>query len=399
MQVPPELPNPSKPLGRPFTVAMSVLGIVAVLQLGALIWVGIKRGTFGARDASGVASGVVLNGSRGGASASASAAVAEANLKPVPADAAQQQESAMDTSLLEDQVAAEAERRLLESIPRPTPVVTQREITPASRVADLINLARTLRDRGDTSTALTRLREAQTISPQNLQIISEMAITYERMRLIDKAVSHWRRIYEMGEKAGIYYAAAEAKLSALQLPSEPNAPQQALPASVSGGDIRPPESSTALSVPGAELGVGDVRTVDDTGNTQFLRRLKLRIPIVAQAEAVGAVDVNDVVIQVFFYDQLKSGGIVETNANVDSSWVSSPIDWSSSEPEVLEVTYAQAELGLAAAPDEERRNYFGYAVRVYYKGDLNALYAEPKKVLQTFPPSKTLNTPSSDLPQ
>ena len=291
----------------------------------------------------------------------------------------------------EEAASAEAEKRLLASIPRPTPVPVRRVATPESRINDLLNLARTLRDRGDTSTALTRLREAQVIAPLNCQIVSEMAMTYEKMGLTEKAIEQWRRIYLLGERAGIYYTAAEAKLQAYELPSTPAATPT--PAPRLDGGLPPLESATTASAP--LLSLGRVGTVDDTLNSQPLRRLKLRVPI--QARPGAHVDVHDVVIQVFFYDQTPEGSIVETNANVSSTWASSPVDWNKPEPEVLEVEYSQPEPDIKSPRTQERRNYFGYVVRVYYKNDLNAMVAEPVKLLKQFPPPVTL--PTSDLPQ
>jgi hypothetical protein len=290
--------------------------------------------------------------------------------------------------------AAEAEKSLVARLPKPTPAV-RREITLESRITDLVTFAKGLRDRGDTATAMTRLREAQSLSPRHCLIISEMALTYEKMGLTDKAIEQWRRIYEMGESAGIYYAAAEAKLKALQLP--PVSPEEPNPSTT--GALTPETASDLAPI----LSLGQVGTIDDTGNTQPLRHLKLRVPILARQGR--KIEPRDVVIQVFFYDQLKDGSLVETNANVTSSWTRResptgdllPVDWSSPDPETLEVEYTQPSFDRNDPRTRERRIYFGYSVRVYYKGVLNAKFADPVKLLNQFIPPSTL--PSSDLPQ
>ena len=354
--------------GRTFSIAMSLLGIVAFAQIGVISW----------RLFSIQPTGSALAGSP--AQSGAVHGISKPKHSPfqAPAEVAKTEDSTQ---------AADAEKLLLASLPRPTPIPVRRLVTPESRVGDLVNLARTLRDRGDTGTALTRLREAQVISPRNMQIISEMAITYEKMGLTDKAIEQWRRIYEAGEKAGIYFAAAEGKLRALQLPEEEPA---ATPAAVVSGGLPANDASRPIL-----LSLGEVGTVDDTGNSQALRRLKLRVPIVAQPGS--QVDVHDVVIQVYFYDQLADGSVVETNANVSSAWASAPVDWSTADPEVLEVEYAQPEPDPKNPRTRERRNYFGYAVRVYYKSELHATRGEPAKLLNQFPPPTILQT--SDLPQ
>ena len=354
---PPAPPVPQQTVGVTFLVAISLLGVIAAGQIAALLCLRHP-----------VSSPVIA------AAPAISGSIAAVKPSPSPA---------------QELLTAEAEKRLLAAIPRPTPVAVRRIVTPEARVADLINLARTLRDRGDTSTALTRLREAQVISPQNWQIVSEMALTYEKMGLGDKALQQWRRIYEMGEQAGIYYAAAEAKMRAVEVPStESPAPAPSLEEGLVPANL--PGTS-----PGHVLSLGKVGTIDDTGNSQALRRLKLRIPIFAKPKS--KIDVHDTMIQVCFYDQLPDHKVVETNANVASSWTSAPIDWATAEPEVLEVEYAQPEPDLHDPRSQERRNYYGYLVRVYYKNELNAVFADPEKLIQQFPPPATL--PNSDLPQ
>ena len=295
------------------------------------------------------------------------------------------------------------EKSLVAVLPKPTPIpvatpTPARPATPQSRVAELIDMARTLRDQGDTGTAMTRLRQAQAIYSNYAPIISEMAITYEKMGLTGKAIEQWRRIYEMGERAGIYYAAAEAKLRALQLPDP--SPQELAATRLATGAL----SGDAGAQSGPLLSLGTVGTTDDTGNTQPARRLKLRVPILALPGS-GPIQPRDVVIQVFFYEQLANGSVVETNANVTSSWARrmnpegevQAVDWSTADPEVLEVDYAQPEFDPKDPRTRERRNYFGYSVRLYYKGTLNAKFADPAKLLSQFIPPAAL--PSTDLPQ
>ncbi len=388
-------------MGRTFPVAMALLGAMALAQFGAVLWRAFHPAPLAPAPALAEAAKVQPTLS----------APAPTPVSAVPPKTVQDQILAEDEKRLlrslpqtPTQTAAEEERRLLATIPKPTPVPARREIATAeSRVNELMDLARTLRDRGDTSTALTRLREAQAISARNPKIISEMAITYEKMGLPEKALEQWRRIYEFGEVAGIYYAAAEAKLRAYEMP--PVSPAMAAPELApagSFGSLQPDANANINAAAGSPvLSLGRIGTTDDTGNSQPLRRLKLRIPILARPGA--PVNVRDVVIQVYFYDQLKDGSVVETNANVSSSWLHRPgsdgvtVDWSTPEPEVLEVEYSQPEPDPANPRTRERRNYFGYGVRVYYKNELNASVAEPVKLLQQFPPPVTLQT--SDLPQ
>ena len=365
-------PKPSPFVCRTFLVAMTLLGVVAAGELGVLAGRGFSQ------------------------KPQTAMAVAATPAPQPPA-------STPAVGTVEEQLVASAvEKSLVAALPRPTPVPTAtpppaRPVTPESQVAGLIDLARALRDRGDTGTAMTRLRQAQAIFGSYAPVSSEMALTYEKMGLMDKALEQWRRIYEMGEKAGIYYAAAEAKLRALQLPDP--SPEETAGRPATAGALTP--DATAES--GPVLSLGNVGTPDDTGTTQPARRLKLRVPILARPGS--QVQPRDVVIQVFFYEQLKDGSLVETNASVTSSWARRmspqgevlPVDWSTSDPEVLEVDYAQPEFDPKDPRTRERRNYFGYSVRLYYKGTLNAKLADPVRLLNQFIPPAAL--PSTDLPQ
>ncbi len=408
MRAAPTMPTPPPLLGRTFLVAISLLGAFACVQIGVISWqlfqtaIELKPAVSASVSAPAVAKPATPASApiaKAGPAAMNPTAAPAPTAASAPAPAVSVEEGA--TPKLE-QTVAEEEQRLLERLPKPTPLPVHREATPESRVSDLVAMARALRDRGDTSTALTRLREAQTIAPRNVEVISEMATTYEKMGITDKAISQWRRIYELGEQAGIYYAAAEAKLRALQLPdvsapppvpaSTPLPETGALDALGTPATLQPPKEASS-SAPALTL--GKVGTVDDTGNSLPLRKLKLRVPILARPGL--RVDVHDVTIQVFFYDQLENQRIVETNADVRSEWSSAPVDWASADPELLDVEYAQSEPAPKKRTERERRNYFGYVVRVYYKGELNATYAEPIRLLKQFPPPLTLQ--NSDLPQ
>jgi tetratricopeptide (TPR) repeat protein len=262
--------------------------------------------------------------------------------------------------------------------PTPVPQVPQVQPTPVPetksavevRVAELIEQAMTLRDRGDTSTALIRLREALTSAPNSPQIIAELAITYEKMGLNDKALDQWRRIYDIGESAGIYYSAAEAKIKSSESPTPAPEPS--------------PQELVGLQ-PGAVLGLMDIapsQQVDTAGT----RIVSLKIPVKRQPN--NKIDVSDVVIQVFFYDSINES-IVQTNANVSSHWSRLPADWVDNDIEILEVEYSQPPPESALKP-EEIRKYYGYVVRVYYKKELQDIRAEPVKLLKQFPPPVTL---------
>ena len=116
----------------------------------------------------------------------------------------------------------------------------------------------------------------------------------------------------------------------------------------------------------------------------------------------------------------KNDQIVLTDADVSYEWVTPGHDWADSGTEVLDVTYLrrrQAEpppgtvapvevpdsvekaqrderkrpKNLEPAPpsDAGPRQFLGYIVRVYYKDQLQAVRADPSRLLNLFPPPYT----------
>jgi len=268
---------------------------------------------------------------------------------------------------------------MVASLPKPTPVDETQVAMPQSRLDGLVAEATALRQRGDMSTAITRLREALAISPKNPQVIAELAGTYEKMDLDDKALEQWRAIYDMGESAGIYYQAADAKLKAAEL-STPGA--QSSPAADQGGG---PADETGFQQ-GAQLALVNITTDEKPETSEGYKQFTVKIPVKRRPDA--KIDVTSVVIQVFFYDQLGDDTIVRTNANVSSHWSELPADWVQNDMEILEVDYKQAppEPGKI----EQGRHYYGYVVCVYYNKALQDQAADPVSLIKAYPPPLVL---------
>lgn len=343
-------PIPKQTVGRTFFVALCILGGVALIQLGAVGWAFVSRFHSATPDETGAAM---------------------RNLQAPPEET---------EKLKMTESFAPVEPAPVASLPKPTPVAQgsrPKPVPPAQgRQNELVDLAKALRDRGDMSTALTRLREAQALAPDNPYVISEMALTYEKMGMKDKAMEQWRRIYDMGESAGIYYSAADAKLKNGETQPKPG----------EDGSRKDVEGFQ----PGSTLALIDIDKVDsaDTPNKKFL----LKVPL--KTRPGSKIDVHDVTVQVLFYDQVDDGSIVQTNANITYRWSTLPSKWNDTDIQILEVEYSAASLS-AKERQPENRKYFGYIVRVYYKGDLQDMRADPVKLLKQYPPPLTLTTEES----
>jgi len=275
--------------------------------------------------------------------------------------------------------------------------------TPALSVVDqLLRDGVELRDRGDMTNALAHLQEALESEPNNAAVLEEIAKTYESMQLFDRSNEMWRRLQEMGPSAGAAYELADRRLK-LGVPTP--APAEATTARKDVGGI--PEGST--------FGITEVKTTE-TPDPEAETDLTLRIGIRKQANT--AIDHTKVKIQVFFYDTVNDKDIKLTDADVNYEWVTPKHDWADTNPEILSVKYlrpkmrgasseaALSETAAAVKPGQKsrpakagslaaggERRYLGYRILVYYDDKLQAVEAEPARLLQLFPPSESISSP------
>jgi len=92
-----------------------------------------------------------------------------------------------------------------------------------------------------------------------------------------------------------------------------------------------------------------------------------------------------VTILVEFYDTVGGKEVKLTDADVNYEWLTPNHDWTDSNAEFRRVTYMRPK---AKSPvEEDHRKYLGYRIRVYYDDKLEAVQAEPSRLLQLFPPS------------
>ncbi|MEY2563469.1 MAG: hypothetical protein QOH88_1662 [Verrucomicrobiota bacterium] len=289
-----------------------------------------------------------------------------------------------------------------------------------STAEKLLKEATELRDRGDTTNALARLQDASQRDPKNANVLAEMAMIYESIQLFDRSNEAWRKIQEIGPSAGAFYELAEMKLK--------NGPQtSAAPATTGPGLVgsSPLDAGTTRNdsdgIPdGSTFGITEV-TATDSPDADSETNMKLKIAV--KVRPTTLIDHTKVKIQVFFYDTVDNKEVVLTDADVSYEWLTPHHDWKDTNPEVLAVTYLrpknkpvspEAALSAAAANvtpsssskkkpatpkkteptaelpgDASHRKYLGYIVRIYYNDQLQAVRADPSKLLNLFPPPFT----------
>lgn len=283
----------------------------------------------------------------------------------------------------------------------------------------LLKEATELRDKGDTTNALARLQDASQRDPKNANVLAEMAMIYESIQLYERSNETWKKIMEIGPSAGPLYELADMKLKTGVTPPATNPPATTTGPGLAGAS--PLDAGTtrndAEGIPdGSTFGITEVNATD-TPDADAETNMKLKISVKARPNA--PIDHTKVKIQVFFYDTVDDKDVVLTDADVSYEWLTPHHDWKATNPEILAVTYlrpknkssSDADLAAAAAsvtppgtskkkapakkdasdkPGEGgHRKYLGYIVRIYYNEQLQAVRADPTKLLNLFPPPLT----------
>jgi hypothetical protein len=292
------------------------------------------------------------------------------------------------------------------------PATSTQTAAPVSMVDRLLRQATKLRERGDTTNALARLQEALRHDPKNANVLAEMAMIYESIQLFDRSNETWRRVQALGPSVGPIYELADMKLK-IGVPAAASTPASST-ASPFGPDGIPD---------GSTFGITEV-TPTQTNDPDAEIHVMLRVAVKKRENT--PIDYTKVKIQVFFYDILNNERVVLTDADVSYEWLTPHHNWTDANPEILAVTYlrpkkdalsSDAALTAAAAavtppmpgkksppakseprppsdPGGEggQRKYLGYIVRVYYQDQLQAVRADPNRLLNLFPPPFTAPT-------
>ena len=284
-----------------------------------------------------------------------------------------------------------------------------------STAEQLLKEATELRDRGDTTNALARLQDAAQRDPKNANVLAEMAMIYEsiQLRAIERDVAQ-----DPGNRS---FGRSALRAGGHEIEEW----RPAAPATTATGPglagVSPLDAGTtrndADGIPdGSTFGITEV-TATDSPDADSETNMKLKIAVKARPNT--PIDHTKVKIQVFFYDTLDNKEVVLTDADVSYEWLTPHHDWKETNPEILAVTYLRAKnkpispdaaLSAAAAavtpggkkksstkkepsadlPGEGGdRKYLGYIVRIYYNDQLQAVRADPTKLLNLFPPPFT----------
>lgn len=330
-------PIPKQTVGRTFFYSIITLGVVALVQVGAVCWAIIERYHSTPRDTR---------------VAFRSWPASDSTPPPSPSAGATPQDTSSSG----------------EALVKPTPIPPPPISAAQARLNELLTLARTLSDKGDMSTALIRLREALALAPQDPRVLAELAGAYEKIGSSDKATEYWQNVYNLGKSAGTYYDMAASKLN----PPEP-------------ADNTSKYDSEGF-LPGSSLAIAGITKADSLSTPG--KKFSLNVPV--KSRPGTQIDVHDVSVYVIFYELLEDGTIAQTTATTSHTWITSPVNWNQNPIQILQVGYTAASLDTNALLTDNRI-YFGYIARVYYEGKLQDVRAEPAKLLNQFPAPATLS--------
>jgi len=245
------------------------------------------------------------------------------------------------------------------SLPSPSAPTMGKPIANA-QAQEMVSQAREARRQGNMMSALESLRAADLREPGHPEILTEMALTYELMKLSDRAESSWRAVLALGETVGgSYYNLAKSRLDGMN--------QTAKVAPIS--EMKP-------------LTIGLCQVRRDPRITKG-ERLTLTIPVLSTPGAT--IDPSQVDLHVYFYDKLADGSLATTRADPPTmGWTPAIPDWKNGEAYV-DVVYNMPEL----KPDELRnlgkRSYGGYKIELFYQNQSMGVKAEPKDLLEFRP--------------
>lgn len=256
--------------------------------------------------------------------------------------------------------------------PEPSLLIEPRLEAPEIRSAwqELLERSRAAAAKGETDAAIGLLEDAEAQVPQQPAALAEIAVQLEKCSAPARAVKLWERIHQFGLSAGVYYSAADAKLSLLY--------------------ARAAESGTAESVLGlgktGPIRFGKLASKELPHSTGARRLFALSVPL--QKTSEQEIKVKDVSIQVLFYDQINGHTLERTNATRNWKWSSPPVDWVDENVETLEIDYRQGAPLKSAAED---RRYFGFVASLYYQDKLVDSKSEPPRLGQQYPPPRLLS--------
>lgn len=368
--------------GRGFRVTMTVIGAIALLQLVALA-IGVIRQGPGSPPAP--PAQVVPNTASPPPAEPSEPSIptdlVAVRVEPVPGPA---EPADVRGSVSSAPAVAEA-MAPVEGFPRPSvegsgghglPVPTSvdaTELFPALAAASrsqplsdgilerLMVTGAELRESGNTQGALQAFRQVETALPEEPRVLAEIGATLGKMGLKEKADGYWKKVDSLGAiGAGPFYPLAARSLRGMALAADGAGSAVAVPA---------PSAKT--------LKIGEI-VVEEQAPTSEGQRVGLRVTIDADPSAKPAGE--DLSLIVYFYDRVAGGAVRPSTADTSYLYPTEPYDWQVDGREVIVVNYLQPIFTEEQKRELGERSFYGYAVELYYREELQDKVAMPEDI-------------------
>ncbi len=239
-------------------------------------------------------------------------------------------------------------------------------VDPRRDVNGLLAAAKDLRTAGNTQEALQSLQQADLVSPNHPAVMAETAEVYEQMGLNNKAVDMWRGIQLQGAaKAGQFFDLALRRLG-----NVPGADTVAAPSIGS-----PPASESEKRL---RLGACEIKR--DFSVKEGGERFLLRVPI--QRNGSKSIDPNAIDLKAFFYYRHNGSTQLDNTTELIETWQTQPVNWLGTDMEIVDIVYTLPPPTPEEAAQRNPKTYHGYMLHLYYDNKLQDVAAEPRDLLE-----------------
>lgn len=221
-----------------------------------------------------------------------------------------------------------------------------------------------LRASGNMQGALQAFREVEKSLPEHPRILSEIGATLGKMGLKDKADGYWEQVDALGAiGGGPFHPIAAHALRGEALP---------------GGSVPPPGGTDApVAEPAKTLKIREIQ-VEEQAPTGEGQKVGLRVVIGADPSAKPAGE--DLSLLVYFYDRLPDGMVRPSTADTSYLYPTEPYDWQVDGTEVIVVNYLQPVFTEEQKRELGERSFYGYAIELYYRDELQDKVAMPEDI-------------------
>ncbi len=204
--------------------------------------------------------------------------------------------------------------------------------------ARLMNNARTALIGGDMRRCILSLEEASLIHPKDPELLYLYAQSYDKLLNPSKAQEYYTDIFEMRDKAGIYFKRASKRLTY--------------------GFANPAEMRGKLA-----FGAPMQRSNYDTSKGE---QIDVRIPILlAEGEELQP---DDIYIHIQFFDIVNGRNVRISHQEPTMTWENPIPTWAEGE-EILEAHYHIPLPTMDEISTYGEIKYYGYTAKLYYKGE------------------------------